>query len=156
MTSYLGQASIFLTIIINIFILYFYKLITINNKKIENLIILFVRLQFFLILFSFFCLIAAYIVSDFNNINVYYNSHTDKPIIYKISGVWGNHEGSILLWVLIMSAYTFVFSFEKMLDSKTKNLTIDQLYMRPNYNLYKYYTTHQPSLKYLLDKINSN
>ncbi|HEY4044075.1 MAG TPA: heme lyase CcmF/NrfE family subunit, partial [Rhodopila sp.] len=48
-------------------------------------------------------LMHAYVVSDFTVINVIQNSHTDKPLLYKITGVWGNHEGSMLLWVFMLS-----------------------------------------------------
>ena len=48
-------------------------------------------------------LMHAYVVSDFSVVNVLQNSHTDKPLLYKISGVWGNHEGSMLLWVFMLS-----------------------------------------------------
>ena len=44
----------------------------------------------------------AYVESDFSLVNVFENSHSLKPLVYKISGVWGNHEGSMLLWVLIL------------------------------------------------------
>lgn len=62
-------------------------------------------IQFALVILAFSCLTYLYIVSDFSVLNVFQNSHTDKPLIYKISGVWGNHEGSLLLWVLILSAF---------------------------------------------------
>src|SRR6202453_1944687 len=45
----------------------------------------------------------ASVVSDFSVINVVQNSHTDKPLLYKITGVWGNHEGSMLLWIFMLS-----------------------------------------------------
>ncbi len=61
--------------------------------------------QFFLVLISFTALTHAYIVSDFSVANVYANSHSTKPLIYRISGVWGNHEGSMLLWVLILALF---------------------------------------------------
>lgn len=54
---------------------------------------------------SFGCLIYAHATSDFSVLNVYQNSHTAKPFVYKISGVWGNHEGSMLLWALILAVY---------------------------------------------------
>jgi len=54
---------------------------------------------------SFAALTYAYVVSDFSVLNVVSNSHTDKPLLYKVSGVWGNHEGSMMLWVLILSVY---------------------------------------------------
>ena len=61
--------------------------------------------QFLLVAFAFGCLIHVYLISDFSVVNVASNSHTDKPLIYKISGAWGNHEGSLLLWVLILSLF---------------------------------------------------
>ena len=66
----------------------------------------------------------AYITSDFSNFNVFQNSHTDKPLIYKISGTWGNHEGSMLLWISILSIYGFFFSFTKKIDIELKKLTL--------------------------------
>ncbi|PPR27388.1 MAG: Cytochrome c-type biogenesis protein CcmF [Alphaproteobacteria bacterium MarineAlpha9_Bin4] len=70
------------------------------------------RLTFFsfiLIVFSFSILILNYVQSDFSILNVYNNSHTNKPLIYKISGSWGNHEGSLLMWLSILSIYGLVF-----------------------------------------------
>ncbi|HEY1364169.1 MAG TPA: heme lyase CcmF/NrfE family subunit [Xanthobacteraceae bacterium] len=54
---------------------------------------------------AFAALIACYLRSDFSVANVFENSHSAKPLIYKITGVWGNHEGSMLLWVLILSLF---------------------------------------------------
>ncbi len=62
-------------------------------------------LQLALAALSFAALTWAYLVSDFSVANVALNSHTDKPLLYKISGVWGNHEGSILLWILILALF---------------------------------------------------
>jgi cytochrome c-type biogenesis protein CcmF len=62
-------------------------------------------LQFFLITLAFASLVQAYLNSDFSVLNVADNSHSAKPLIYKISGVWGNHEGSMLLWVLILALF---------------------------------------------------
>ena len=59
--------------------------------------------QFALVAAAFLALTHAYVVSDFSVINVASNSHTDKPFFYKVAGVWGNHEGSLLLWILILS-----------------------------------------------------
>ena len=58
-----------------------------------------------LVLFSYAALTAAYLTSDFSVQNVVEHSHTSKPLIYKISGVWGNHEGSMLLWVSILALF---------------------------------------------------
>ncbi|MDP1582839.1 MAG: heme lyase NrfEFG subunit NrfE, partial [Bradyrhizobium sp.] len=54
---------------------------------------------------SFAALAALYITSDFSVVNVYENSHSTKPLLYKITGGWGNHEGSMLLWVLILALF---------------------------------------------------
>ena len=67
-------------------------------------------INFSLILSSFFILTYSFIISDFSLLLVSNNSHSLKPLIYKISGVWGNHEGSLLLWVLILSTFTFLVS----------------------------------------------
>ena len=61
--------------------------------------------QFLFVLISFLSLMFAYVTSDFSVANVAENSHTLKPMLYKLSGVWGNHEGSLLLWVLILSLF---------------------------------------------------
>jgi cytochrome c-type biogenesis protein CcmF len=61
--------------------------------------------QLLFVAISFAALTALYVTSDFSVANVYENSHSAKPMIYKISGVWGNHEGSMLLWVLILAIF---------------------------------------------------
>ncbi len=63
------------------------------------------NLQFLLVAFSFAALTYAFVTSDFSLSLVTLNSHTAKPLIYKITGVWGNHEGSLLLWVLILTLF---------------------------------------------------
>ncbi len=62
-------------------------------------------IQFPLILLAFLALMQAYVTSDFSLVNVVQNSHSLKPLLYKISGVWGNHEGSLVLWVLILALF---------------------------------------------------
>ncbi len=62
-------------------------------------------IQLGLLLASFIALGYAFTTSDFSVANVFQNSHSTKPMIYKISGVWGNHEGSMLLWVLILALF---------------------------------------------------
>ncbi len=62
-------------------------------------------LQLALVAGSFLALTYAYVVSDFSVENVFLNSHSTKPLVYRISGVWGNHEGSMLLWVLILAVF---------------------------------------------------
>ncbi len=61
--------------------------------------------QFGLLLVAFLALMNAYITSDFSVANVVANSHSTKPLLYRISGVWGNHEGSMVLWVLILALF---------------------------------------------------
>ncbi|MCK0166906.1 heme lyase CcmF/NrfE family subunit [Jannaschia sp. S6380] len=61
--------------------------------------------QVLLVGFSFAALTYAFVTSDFSLRLVVLNSHTDKPMLYKVSGVWGNHEGSLLLWVLILALF---------------------------------------------------
>ena len=62
-------------------------------------------LQFILIAFSFFALTLVFVRSDFSVLLAANHSHTMKPFLYKISGVWANHEGSILLWTLMLALY---------------------------------------------------
>jgi len=59
--------------------------------------------SFLLVTLSFAALINAHVTSDFSVVNVVQNSHTDKPLLYKITGVWGNHEGSMILWVFMLT-----------------------------------------------------
>src|SRR3989440_1735548 len=61
--------------------------------------------QFCFIAIAFAALTMCYVRSDFSVVNVFENSHSAKPLIYKLSGVWGNHEGSMLLWVLILGLF---------------------------------------------------
>ncbi|HKG83000.1 MAG TPA: heme lyase CcmF/NrfE family subunit [Beijerinckiaceae bacterium] len=61
--------------------------------------------QFAFVAAAFAALTAAYVVSDFSVANVFENSHSAMPLIYKFTSVWGNHEGSMLLWVLILSLF---------------------------------------------------
>ena len=63
------------------------------------------NVQLLLIAFSFAVLTVGFVTSDFSLELVVENSHTLKPMLYKISGVWGNHEGSMLLWVLILTLF---------------------------------------------------
>ncbi|MGG7518530.1 heme lyase CcmF/NrfE family subunit [Allorhizobium undicola] len=62
--------------------------------------------QFLLVVLAFAVLAHAYLVSDFSLLNVYQNSHSLMPAIYRFSGVWGNHEGSMMLWLLILCLFS--------------------------------------------------
>ena len=82
-------------------------------------------MQLFFVIVSFLSLLTAFLYSDFSNVTVYNNSHTSKPLFYKISGVWGNHEGSLLLWLLVLTLFLFIFVLSsKKVENKYKLLTI--------------------------------
>lgn len=66
------------------------------------------------------CLIYSFVISDYSVENVYKNSHHLKPLIYKISGSWGNHEGSMLLLITVLCAYTLAFSFLSKISTQQK------------------------------------
>ncbi|TDH38863.1 heme lyase CcmF/NrfE family subunit [Pseudohoeflea suaedae] len=79
------------------------------------------NLSFVLVAFSFLTLTYAYVISDFSVLNVVENSHSMKPMLYKITGVWGNHEGSMLLWVLILVLFSaLVANFGRNLPDKLR------------------------------------
>ncbi|MEQ9123056.1 MAG: heme lyase CcmF/NrfE family subunit, partial [Alphaproteobacteria bacterium] len=81
--------------------------------------------QFALTLLSFAALVNAFVVSDFSVLNVAQNSHSTKPLLYKISGAWGNHEGSLLLWVLILALFgAMVASFGRNLPPSLRARTL--------------------------------
>ena len=119
MLNLIGNYSLIFALFISLLLLFFcFKNFKINNNLHFNIFAL-SSLQFFLICISFLALVFAFIVSDFSNLAVYYNSHTSKPLFYKISGSWGNHEGSLLLWLLVLSLFSLIFFIksEKLLNS---------------------------------------
>ena len=59
---------------------------------------------------AFAALIYAFVISDFSVSNVAANSHTDKPMLYKVAGAWGSHEGSLLLWCLVLTVFGAVLA----------------------------------------------
>ena len=107
MISLIGFSSLCLSTLFSLFILVPKSITKLNVKY----FLIFLRSSTFLACISFFSLMTAYITSDFSNFNVFQNSHSDKPLVYKISGTWGNHEGSILLWLCMISVYGFLYSF---------------------------------------------
>ncbi len=77
--------------------------------------------QLMLLMISFLSLTWAYVTSDFSVMNVFSNSHSAKPMFFKISGVWANHEGSMLLWVMILALYgAMVATFGRNLPPSLK------------------------------------
>ena len=78
-------------------------------------------MQFVLVALSFGALVTCYVTSDFSVQTVFENSHSMMPLIYKFTSVWGNHEGSMLLWVLILSIFgAFVAAFGVNLPATLK------------------------------------
>ena len=93
----------------------------VKNPRLMELAAPAAAVQFLLIAFSFAALVHAYVSSDFSVLNVWQNSHTAKPFIYKITGTWANHEGSMLLWVLVLSVFTLaVAAFSGNLPASLK------------------------------------
>ncbi len=86
-----------------------------------------VNTVFVCITLSLASLIYSYAVSDFSVLNVYLNSHTAKPLIYKITGTWGNHEGSMLLFVWLISLFNFLFQFLSKYEGKKEILSFQSL-----------------------------
>ena len=112
MASLIGFYSlsfgVFTSLIITFFSVKNFK----SSKIIDNRILYFSFLQFFLVLISFLGLVISFINSDFSNETVFNNSHTTKPLFYKITGTWGNHEGSLLLWLLVLTLFAVIFIFK--------------------------------------------
>jgi len=110
LANQIGHYSLFLGFFFSIIIIPI-SIKNYNNKNqiIDNKIFSISFFQFFFVLVSFFGLILSFVNSDFSNETVFNNSHTTKPLFYKISGTWGNHEGSLLLWLLVLTLFIFVF-----------------------------------------------
>ena len=123
MLSNLGIIFSSIALLTSLFLVYlsFVELKALNNK-IPKKIYKFSSVQLIFSLLSFLALLIGYIFSDFSMSNVYENSHTSKPLFYKISGTWGNHEGSLLLWINILVIFSFLFLF--LNKNRNKNFKI--------------------------------
>jgi cytochrome c-type biogenesis protein CcmF len=96
-----------------------------NSKLLDTKILSFTFLQFFFVIISFLCLVLSFVFSDFSNETVFNNSHTTKPLFYKIAGTWGNHEGSLLLWLFVLTLFILIFLLRsKNQPTKYKILTL--------------------------------
>jgi cytochrome c-type biogenesis protein CcmF len=123
MLSNIGNFILFSNIFLSVIIIYSsFRCLKISGNLIPKIIYQISTLQSTLIIICFFTLIAAFIVSDFSLTTVYQNSHTLKPTFYKIAGTWGNHEGSLLLWVIILTLFSFLFLVFN--DNHPKNFRI--------------------------------
>ena len=126
MINQIGNYSLFIALFASVFLIFqSSNVIRNNSKNLNSKIFSALSVQTFMVLISFFSLIYAFIVSDFSNETVYNNSHTTKPLFYKISGSWGNHEGSLLLWLLVLTIFIFIFFISsKKLLNKYRILTV--------------------------------
>jgi cytochrome c-type biogenesis protein CcmF len=110
MLSNIGSVLIFLILSISLLIIYNSCLdLKINNITIKKSIYNLSLFQTTFTILSFLTLVTGFIYSDFSIVNVYENSHTAKPFFYKIAGSWGNHEGSLLLWINILVIFSYLF-----------------------------------------------
>jgi len=107
--SVIGNYSLLLGLFFGLVLFYFSAKNFRNPKLLDTKILSFTFLQFFLVVISFLCLVLSFVVSDFSNETVFNNSHTTKPFFYKIAGTWGNHEGSLLLWLLVLTLFILIF-----------------------------------------------
>ena len=117
MTSLIGFYSLIFGLCFS-FLIILFSIKNLKNKDIfDKRIIFSTFLQFLFVVVSFLGLILSFVNSDFSNETVFNHSHTTKPLFYKISGTWGNHEGSLLLWLLVLTLFIFIF----LLKSKEQN-----------------------------------
>ncbi len=109
MASVIGFYSLNFGLFISLIIVFF----SIKNFRNENIfddkILSFTFLQFIFVVVSFLGLIISFVNSDFSNETVFNHSHTTIPLFYKITGTWGNHEGSLLLWLLVLTLFILLF-----------------------------------------------
>ena len=123
--SSIGYYSLILGLVISL-PLFFFSIKNFRNEEVlDYRIITFSFIQLFLVVLSFLGLVFSFVYSDFSNETVFNNSHTTKPLFYKISGTWGNHEGSLLLWLLVLTLFIFLFLIRsKGLLKKYRILTV--------------------------------
>ena len=125
MLSNLGNILLFLNVILSLSIIYTANRNLKISGGVDKNIFQLSLIQSTSIIICFFVLIAAFIVSDFSLITVYQNSHSLKPLFYKIAGTWGNHEGSLMLWAIILSIFSFLFLvYNKNHPKKFRLLTL--------------------------------
>ena len=119
--NYIGNFALLFCLIISL-TTFITSISSLNNKnsffkKNLNELLFF---KFFFAVLSFSSLIILFIISEFSNETVLNNSHISKPLFYKISGTWGNHEGSLLLWLLVLTFFAFFYYL------KSKNRPLDE------------------------------
>ena len=123
MKIYLGNFLILLSLFFAIF-----QFFVSQNKGKLKLIAISVNGLLISSFLSFALLIYSHVTSDFSILNVFQNSLTTKPLLYKISGVWGNHEGSLLLWILVLTIFNyFIFKLYNNFNFVAKTLETQAL-----------------------------
>ena len=118
MASLIGSYSLNFALVCSFLIIFFSIKNFDNQNHLDSKIISLTFLQFFLVTVSFLGLVMSFVYSDFSNEIVFNHSHTTKPLFYKISGSWGNHEGSLLLWLLVLTLFIFLFLLKSQRQQK--------------------------------------
>ena len=123
MLSNLGNFLLFFNAFLSIIIIY-YSLQNVKSTSeiIPSKIFKISLIQTSSVMSCFFTLVAAFVISDFSLSNVYQNSHTAKPFFYKIAGTWGSHEGSLMLWIIILTIFSFIFLIKNKKHPKNYRL----------------------------------
>jgi len=118
MLSNIGNSLITINLFLTLSIIYVSANNLKNYKVISSRLFKLSLYQTTVTIMSFFTLITGFIISDFSLTAVFQNSHTLKPLFYKISGSWGNHEGSLLLWINVLVIFSYLFL---LLNKKSNN-----------------------------------
>ena len=123
MLSNLGNSLLFLNVLLSIIIIFYsLKSVKSSSNVIPSKIFKISLIQTTFVMSCFFTLVAAFIISDFSLANVYQNSHSSKPLFYKIAGTWGSHEGSLMLWIIILTIFSFLFLIKNYKHPKNYRL----------------------------------
>ena len=126
MINQIGNYSLYIALILSLIIIFqSYFFFQKSSETSQGNLFSLIATQTLMVVISFLTLIYAFIISDFSNETVFNNSHSTKPLFYKISGTWGNHEGSLLLWLLVLTIFLFIFFINsKKLSLKYRLVTI--------------------------------
>jgi cytochrome c-type biogenesis protein CcmF len=123
--SVIGYYSLILGLCFGLILIFFSVRNFKNSKLLDTKILSLTFLQFFFVVISFLCLVLSFVLSDFSNETVFNNSHTTNPLFYKITATWGNHEGSLLFWLFVLTLFILIFLLKtKSQPTKYKILTL--------------------------------
>lgn len=119
MVADIGNTSLYIALLISIGVLIYKLWCCLSNVEPKRSVFLLLWIIEFIVIFtSFVSLAYCFAISDFSLLNVLKNSHSSNPLIYKIAASWGNHEGSMLLWVLSVSFFSLLFACKAKGDLK--------------------------------------